>query len=659
MNNILVFTPAYKEQTSQNMADLIKFCKDDLTLFNPNFNWDDNHWPDAFIFFGNWEATAFKKGSTKALQQPLLDFAKSYLRYSLSFKQEQRARYEGTIFKCLEKALLEFGFSSDISYLTPAILDRAAEFARTRYTPSSCYHIGRNLQKLVEFLNEKNLIQNHIEWRNPNSRPSDTCKTGLKAEKIRQKKLPTDIALNALAEVFSSNPSSASDIFTTSTCALLLCVPSRVSEVLSLHVNCEVHELKRDGSKAYGIRFLPGKGAPPQIKWVPTAMVSLAQEAIRRIRSITNEARRISKWYEQNPDKFYRHIDCPAVNDEDSLTSKQRIQALGFSDKEIMQMQYANLSIIQKHVKSKQPEGFPFFDKSRNIKFSEALFCFQRGQLAPSSQRNISKVHVYRPDNNTLIGRISENGSTSGNFFDSHGYKNKDGTSVSLRSHALRHLLNTLAQKGGMSQLEIAKWSGRVEVKQNRVYDHMTEFEIVDMMRCRDSELSLDGPLEELRKKISEKLPIDRQSFNILAIPTAHITEIGYCVHDYTMSPCQKHLDCLNCTEQVCVKGDKRLENIQVIYEQSKALIAKMDIDIVEGRAGVDRWYEHTKMTLDRAETLLSILNNASIPNGSLIKLHNSQEYSPIKRALDTRVTRSHNNKDTLLEKARFLMEDL
>ena len=42
MNNILVFTPAYKEQTSQNMADFIKFCKDDLTLFNPNFNWDDN-----------------------------------------------------------------------------------------------------------------------------------------------------------------------------------------------------------------------------------------------------------------------------------------------------------------------------------------------------------------------------------------------------------------------------------------------------------------------------------------------------------------------------------------------------------------------------------------------------------------------------------------
>ena len=196
-----------------------------------------------------------------------------------------------------------------------------------------------------------------------------------------------------------------------------------------------------------------------------------------------------------------------------------------------------------------------------------------------------------------------------------------------------------------------------LEIRQlHEKVDHLLSHQWERLTQIQEIQIDL---LEELRKKISEKLPIDRQSFNILAIPTAHITEIGYCVHDYTMSPCQKHLDCLNCTEQVCVKGDKRLENIQVIYEQSKALIAKMDIDIVEGRAGVDRWYEHTKMTLDRAETLLSILNNASIPNGSLIKLHNSQEYSPIKRALDTRVTRSHNNKDTLLEKARFLMEDL
>lgn len=656
MSNILIFIPQNKAKSSKNMYDFIRFCRHELTLFSPNFSWEDNHWADASIFFGNWDVSTNKKDSPSVLKQPLLDFAKSYVRYTFSFKKQHKARYEGTIFKCLDKALIESGLNSDISLLTPAILDQAAELARERYTPSSCYHIGRNLQKLVEFLNEKKLIPNHIEWTNPNPRAADTVRTGLKAEKIRQKKLPTEVALNALAEVFASNPHVPSDIFTTSTCALLLCVPSRVSEVLSLHVNCEVHETKRDGTKAYGIRFLPGKGAPPQIKWVPTPMVSLAQEAIRRIRSITEEARRISKWYEENPDKFYRHIECPSVSDDEYLTLKQRLQAIGVFDNKIMKMKEATLSIIQKEIIKKQPKDFPLFDKSRNIKFSEALFCFQQGQLAPSGSRNISKVNVFRANRDTLISRISENGSTvNGSFFERHGYKNADGTPVKLKSHALRHLLNTMAQRGGMSQIDIARWSGRIEVKQNRVYDHMSEFEIVDMIRSRNNDLMVDSPLEELRQKISEKLPIDRQAFNILAIPTAHITEIGYCIHDYTMSPCQKFLDCLNCTEQVCVKGDKRLENVQIIYEHNKALIEKMDVNITEGIAGVDRWYEHTKMTLQRVEELLRILKDPTVPNGSVIKLHNLQEYSPVKRAIDARARK---NNEAFLDRARLLTED-
>lgn len=62
-----------------------------------------------------------------------------------------------------------------------------------------------------------------------------------------------------------------------------------------------------------------------------------------------------------------------------------------------------------------------------------------------------------------------------------------------------------MAQRGGMSQIEIARWSGRVEVKQNRVYDHMSEFEIVDILRKKDSELVLHGSLEELREEISKR----------------------------------------------------------------------------------------------------------------------------------------------------------
>lgn len=657
MSDILIFTPKNETDTKKNLEDFIEFCKNQLTAFSPDFCWDDNLWPQISLFFGNLDSSRGQKDQHDgALQQPLLDFAKAYVRYTLSSKRKTRARYEGTIFKCLEKALLESRGFSNISMLTPSILDRAAELARERYTPSSCYHIGRKLQQLAEFVSHNNLTPNHLDWKNPNSRVVDTVRTGLKAQKLRDQKLPSDIALRALAEVFASNPSDSGDIFITSTCALLLCVPSRISEVLSLHENCEVYETRRDGCEAYGIRFLPGKGAPPQIKWVPTAMVSLAQEAIRRLRAMTNEGRRIAKWYEDNPDKFYRHSQCPAVLDGECLTVNQRIRAVGYYDKKIFKKNLTTLAEIQKEVIKRQPKGFPFFDKDRGLKFSDALFCFQRNQIAP--KHKTSKILVYRPAYCNLLERISRtDGFSDGNFFDWHGYRNEDGTSIKVTSHQFRHLLNTMAQRGGMSQIDIARWSGRVEVKQNRVYDHMSEFEIVDMIRNRDSDLMLDGPLEELRKKISEKLPIDSQSFNILAFPTAHITEVGYCIHDYTMSPCQKHLDCLNCSEQVCVKGDKRIKDIQGIYEKNKALLEKMDSDISDGISGVDRWYEHTKMTLQRVENLLDIMTDSTVPNGSIIKLHNPQEFSPMKRAMEARTLKATSD-ESLSDKVRFLMEE-
>ena len=69
----------------------------------------------------------------------------------------------------------------------------------------------------------------------------------------------------------------------------------------------------------------------------------------------------------------------------------------------------------------------------------------------------------------------------------------------------------------------------------------------------------------------------------------------------------------------------------------------------------VDRWYEHTKMTLQRAGELLRILKDPTVPNGSVIKLHNLQEYSPVKRAIDARARK---NNEAFLDRARLLTED-
>lgn len=663
MSNILQFPSRADISSQENLDNFIYFCKNKLTYFSPDFNWDDNYWPRPHVIFNKANQSATRSMAQEdILGKPLLDFSKAYIRYHLGIKNNPRVRYEFNIFQYIELALLESGEKTDILMLTPVILDRAIEIARERHSHSSMYHIGRQLQFLASFVSNQNLIPNYIDWKNPIPRPNDRIGTGAKSEKEREEKLPNEAALNALAEVFASNPTDPEDIFVTSTCVIMLSVPCRISEVMSLHVNCEVYEKRRDGSEAYGIRFSPAKGAAPQIKWVPSTMVSLAQEAIKRLKTMTAEARKIASWYESNTDRFYRHTDCPAVEDDVYLTIQQREQAIGYVVHAFVRNKISTLSGMHKELIKKLPKDFPYFDQDRGIKFSQALFCLQYNQIAP--RQKTSKVQIYRPDASNLLERVSrvQEGRDS-NFFDKHNYKNSDGTSIKLTTHQFRRLLNTMAQRGGLSQIEIARWSGRTSVQQNRVYDYMSEFEIVDMLRQHDSELTLSSNLEELRLEISKKLPISRQEFNTLAIPSAHITEIGYCIHDYAMSPCQKHMDCFNCNEQVCVKGDIRLKNIQDVYDKNKVLVKKMEEDIAAGIAGADRWYEHTKMSLQRAEQLLQILNDPSVPNGSIIKLYNPHEFSPTRRAieqhnLDARITKDKDKDKDMLHQLRILFDE-
>lgn len=123
------------------------------------------------------------------------------------------------------------------------------------------------------------------------------------------------------------------------------------------------------------------------------------------------------------------------------------------------------------------------------------------------------------------------------------------------------------------------------------------------------------------------------------------------------MAPCQKYLDCLNCTEQVCIKGDKRLEGVRFIYEKNKELLAKADQEIADGLAGADRWYEHLLQTKARAKELISILENPEIKNGAVIKLKKLEEFSPLRRVVEVKLQKNiSSEQQEMLEGMRDLL---
>ena len=131
-------------------------------------------------------------------------------------------------------------------------------------------------------------------------------------------------------------------------------------------------------------------------------------------------------------------------------------------------------------------------------------------------QIGTSPVILWHPDvnilNNDISPRKSLNSDSHKSIFDRYGFKDKDGSRLKATSHQMRHLLNTLAERGGLSLHEIAKWAGRADPKQNRVYNHMSEYEMVAKAEQLDASLSLFGPDIEVAKHI----PITIQEFNIL-----------------------------------------------------------------------------------------------------------------------------------------------
>ncbi|EHR41222.1 integrase [Alishewanella jeotgali KCTC 22429] len=667
MAELFQFKPHFEVTASENLSLFIGKCRDELKVFGENLDWQSFVWPKIAVF-AKLGVTTRKPASNECMDDTFTEFAKAYLRYQQGHNPTG-TRNELKALRAVEAALIQVKGNASIDRLSIDCLDEAVVLAKQHYSSGSAYQCGREIERLAVFLSDNNLIPSNLKtWKNPIPRPSDTTKTGKEAKAVREKKLPNEIALNAIAEIFASEPSKQRDIFTTSVFAMLMAAPSRITEILTLPADCEVTEIDKNGVERYGWRFFSGKGYEGDIKWIPTVMVEVAKTAVKRAKGLSSHARKLARWIETNPDKFYRHENCPDVSDTEKLTITQACQALGLSIKDESTCRsglkskglkqasnFHTLDSLWVHVKEWLPEDFPWFDKDKGIKYSNALFVLNINQF--HGNRGCLPLELFKPSNNFFNNDIITRESLGGvhkSIFDRYSYFNEDGSRLKMTSKQARHLLNTMAQRGGLSNLEIAKWSGRADVKQNRTYNHMTEYELVAMAEQLDTSKSLFGPMGE----VSSHFPVSIQEFNTLEQAAAHVTEYGYCVHDYTMSPCDKYRDCLNCSEQVCIKGDTvKLERIKAQLDRTEALLQKAEQGIDEGSLGADRWFTYHQKTATRLRELVSILENPEIEKGAQIKLRGN-DFTQLRRVVEKKAVESISNDLSDCDEASIL-EDI
>lgn len=661
MTDIIQFIPRAECDAKENLAGFVDMCRNHLTVFGADLAWDENSWDlSDFIpkpgqrarvsfIFCTFDDTGVKLGAAP-MAQPFLDFAKGYVRYN--FGLSKKGWYSGRMvaLRALEKALVEASIDGipRVEKADAHTFNRAAQLVMERY-PVDPGTYGNNLKKIADFLAENRMTAAPLFWKNIiKARRDMNYRVGVQADDRRKAKLPSAAALSALPQAFHLAENSV-DVVATAIAAILLCSPDRISEVYRLPVNCEHRDRKPNGDEIYGLRWWPSKGGEPMVKWITGSMVGVCQEAIRRLKAQTEEGRRIAKWYEENPGKIYLAPGLEYLSRQEYLSTEELAKLMGLAsaqgagrwasrngvasqDKAEKRGVVFRFKDVEAAVLAMLPRRWPICDALTGLRYSQALLVFPKNFFAQnkSTYRCMFEQSSIGSFNDQL-GAGSQYGKTS--IFGRMGFTEPDGSPIKLTSHQFRHYLNTLAQRKNLSQISIALWSGRKDIQQNSAYDHVTAEETLELIRQADVSTAI-GPLAETLPE----LPMSRAEFLELKYPTVHTTEYGFCVHDWSLFPCQKHRACIDCTEHLCVKGEtEKTERVRASLVDAEAQLARDEAALAEGILGADRWFEHNRARVERLRNLLTILDDASVPLGTIIQLNNDQEYSPIGIAVDDR----------------------
>jgi len=298
---------------------------------------------------------------------------------------------------------------------------------------------------------------------------------------------------------------------------------------------------------------------------------------------------------EEGYEKFQSQILLSVIDENKYLTAKEVCEFLGFyreisndyrrkikgitlNGNVIKHQDYSyNLKELKRLVYDSKPKDFPWFDREKNIKYSNALCLLNRFQL---NEINDTYNFVFEKPTVCLFSAdIAKSGDSDKRFiniFERYGFNKKEVKEFKINSHQPRHLLNTLALIAGMDGFDLARWSGRQCIAQNRYYDHRNHAHMLSLMRGREIKVE------------NEKLPEARiDDLNILKNGAVMVSKHGYCRHAYASEPCAFY------PENESGTNEERFSSIH------RRIREKAISDREEGHESAHKWCEfHEKIKI-------------------------------------------------------------
>ncbi|WP_026973161.1 hypothetical protein [Aliagarivorans marinus] len=272
------------------------------------------------------------------------------------------------------------------------------------------------------------------------------------------------------------------------------------------------------------------------------------------------------------------------------------------------------------HIKRNLP-NFPYriHSNENKVLLKDALTIFTGNQLNSKGSwvMSTSPFAIDTTDYGDVFrGAISASGKGNlGRYFTENGFSAEE---YGVAPHMIRHYSNTIYQESGVSDEHIAIASGRVSVKSNADYDHLT----VDEIAFRASR-HLNGKDEFSH---IEGNVITAEEYCKLTNRSASDTGVGICTQDLSESPCTHLSDfkyhCVDCTKAAFCKGSKRaIEAMKTDIEQQRNRL-----EMILNRGNLHKSELSRAQFIQKVENLgfykelLKLMTSKEIPDGTLIR---------------------------------------
>ena len=655
MAELALFRPAEALGADERLAAFVSHAHEDLAVFGTDLDWDAPTWelrgvakvsgrPDTVRVVWGHPLKKFPQSieDYTPIDPRNVDFFKAYIRYKYGHAPQMNPHHMLSAMRHLDRALSRAG--KPMADASCDDFNAAAAACRTAYSLETSYRVGRQLDAIARFLDHHGLVARSLAWTCPIRRPTHFDRIGVERERKRDRKLPSERAIAALGEAYrrAQHPM---DVIAVSAYALLLATHSRISELHRLAAyDCGVETID-NGQNRYGLRWYPSKGGKPEIRWIPTAFVPLAKDALRRLRDATEPARELARKYiAGDPVLPQDDPDDPCVRDGyismETLgtVTKPRtaLTALRSTGCDVRAEFATHLGVkltrsaklyrrapIEQTFRAKLPKGFPLADPKSRLQYDRALLV-RTADISPRSCSMFWRLSLITSSEIgfTMNGRDSRTGRTAG-MFERLGLVDDDGKTICITPHQLRHYMTTLANEGNLSQLDIARWAGRTDPRHNEYYDHETAGSLVSKARAVDEDMFGRAVTATPRQPVTAKRLMQGTSLAV------HLTKYGACLHDFAMSPCPMYRDCLNCVEHACVKGDERAERAlrERLAVMEKAVAAAEEA-AASGEHNSEIWLSRKTIELARLRELVALIDDDTIGEGAVLRLNGEARYA-------------------------------